>query len=122
MEMNIINPGEIRNPAPLQQDHVNDFEMEHSTSPSIYLSQTIHQYNTFNDDTQEEPSSTGDPPYVLMEEEGQYNICPACRRGVLLNQYPCYGILLAVFLFPCGIFCCYLSREKICSDCKSVFS
>ncbi|KAB7504511.1 hypothetical protein Anas_08892 [Armadillidium nasatum] len=80
MEMNIINPGEVRNPAPLREDHVNDFEVETSTSPSIYLSHTIHQYNTFNDDTQGEPSSTGEPPYVLMEEEGQYNICPACRQ------------------------------------------
>ncbi|RXG72364.1 hypothetical protein Avbf_00419 [Armadillidium vulgare] len=82
MNQIVLMVREIRNPAPLQQDHVNDFEMEHSTSPSIYLSQTIHQYNTFNDDTQEEPSSTGEPPYVLMEEEGQYNICPACRYNI----------------------------------------
>ena len=32
--------------------------------------------------------------------------CPACRVGILEEDFTCLGLLLAILLFPLGILCC----------------
>ncbi|KAG5879058.1 hypothetical protein JTB14_019485 [Gonioctena quinquepunctata] len=47
--------------------------------------------------------------------------CPACRIGVLEEDYTCLGLLCAILFFPAGILCCLLLREKKCSNCGATF-
>lgn len=47
--------------------------------------------------------------------------CPACRVGVVEDDYPCIGILCAIFFFPLGLLCCLLSKNRRCSNCGAYF-
>ncbi|KAL1516800.1 hypothetical protein ABEB36_000655 [Hypothenemus hampei] len=47
--------------------------------------------------------------------------CPACRIGVLQDDFTCLGLLCAIFFFPIGILCCLAMREKRCSNCGATF-
>ncbi|KAG4074913.1 hypothetical protein HA402_009338 [Bradysia odoriphaga] len=43
--------------------------------------------------------------------------CPACRIGVLQDDFSCLGILCAIVFFPVGILCCLALKSKRCSNC-----
>ncbi|XP_055372243.1 brain protein I3 [Condylostylus longicornis] len=47
--------------------------------------------------------------------------CPACRIGILENDYPCLGWLCAILFFPIGILFCLLMRQKRCTHCGAEF-
>lgn len=47
--------------------------------------------------------------------------CPACRVGVLQNDFTCLGIFCAIFFFPLGLLCCLLMRQQRCSNCGALF-
>ncbi|XP_011171530.1 brain protein I3 isoform X3 [Solenopsis invicta] len=47
--------------------------------------------------------------------------CPACRVGVMEDDYTCLGLLCAIFFFPLGILCCLLLRTRRCSNCGAYF-
>jgi len=47
--------------------------------------------------------------------------CPACRVGVLEDDFTCLGVCCAIFFFPLGILCCLAMRQRRCPNCGSVF-
>nr|XP_045607104.1 brain protein I3-like [Procambarus clarkii] len=47
--------------------------------------------------------------------------CPACRAGVLQNEFTCCGICLGIFFFPIGLVCCFLMQERRCSNCRMTY-
>ncbi|CAG2118113.1 unnamed protein product [Medioppia subpectinata] len=47
--------------------------------------------------------------------------CPACRVGVLEEDFTCLGILLALLFFPLGILCCFALRQRRCPNCGTTF-
>jgi len=47
--------------------------------------------------------------------------CPACRIGVLEDDYSCLGIFCAIFFFPLGILCCLATRQRRCPNCGAIF-
>ncbi|XP_054286478.1 brain protein I3-like [Macrosteles quadrilineatus] len=47
--------------------------------------------------------------------------CPACRVGVLEDDYTCLGICCAIFFFPLGILCCLALKDKRCTNCNAYF-
>jgi hypothetical protein len=47
--------------------------------------------------------------------------CPACRVGVLEEDFTCLGVLCAILFFPLGILCCLAMRQRRCSHCAAVF-
>ncbi len=48
-------------------------------------------------------------PAVVVMGAGN---CPSCRVGVLVDDYSCCGIFLAIFFFPIGILCCLAMKER----------
>ncbi|CAG0882802.1 unnamed protein product [Darwinula stevensoni] len=48
--------------------------------------------------------------------------CPTCQAGVLVDDFTCCGITMAICFFPIGILCCLAMQEKKCSNCGSTFS
>ncbi|KAI0207133.1 hypothetical protein LSAT2_008219 [Lamellibrachia satsuma] len=55
------------------------------------------------------------PPVILVGG------CPACRVGVLQDDFTCLGVFCAIFFFPLGILCCLAMRERRCPNCGAVF-
>lgn len=47
--------------------------------------------------------------------------CPACRVGVLEEDFTCLGVCLAVFFFPLGILCCLAMRHQRCPNCGAIY-
>lgn len=47
--------------------------------------------------------------------------CPACRIGVLEDDYTCLGLLCAILFFPLGILCCLALKNRRCSNCGAYF-
>nr|XP_061830302.1 membrane protein BRI3-like [Nerophis lumbriciformis] len=47
--------------------------------------------------------------------------CPACRVGVLEDDFTCLGILCAIFCFPLGILFCFALRQRRCPNCGATF-
>lgn len=47
--------------------------------------------------------------------------CPACRVGVLEDDFTCLGVLCAILFFPIGILCCLAMRQRRCAHCGAVF-
>ncbi|XP_068214209.1 membrane protein BRI3-like isoform X2 [Palaemon carinicauda] len=48
--------------------------------------------------------------------------CPACRVGVLNEDFTLAGLCCAFWFFPIGILCCLAMRERRCSNCGAIFS
>ncbi|MPC08159.1 brain protein I3-like isoform X1 [Portunus trituberculatus] len=63
-----------------------------------------------------QPVVTGQP--MLIVSGGN---CPACRSGILQNEFTCCGICLGICFFPLGLLCCLLMRERKCSNCRASF-
>ncbi|CAG2181477.1 unnamed protein product [Oppiella nova] len=47
--------------------------------------------------------------------------CPACRVGVLEEDFTFLGLLLAILCFPIGILCCFALRQRRCPNCGTTF-
>ncbi|XP_065089330.1 membrane protein BRI3 [Ochlerotatus camptorhynchus] len=47
--------------------------------------------------------------------------CPACRIGMLEDDYTCCGICCAIFCFPVGILCCLAMKNRRCTNCGAQF-
>ncbi|KAM9779967.1 membrane protein BRI3 [Neosynchiropus ocellatus] len=70
------------------------------------------------------------PPVSQQPYSGAYIIqpsvvvvggCPACRVGVLEDDFTCLGILCAIFFFPIGILFCFALRQRRCPNCGATF-
>ncbi|XP_071540038.1 membrane protein BRI3-like [Panulirus ornatus] len=55
-------------------------------------------------------------PVVIMGQT-----CPTCKTGLIQSEFTACGICLAICCFPVGLVCCYLMRERRCSNCKASF-
>ncbi|XP_055640201.1 brain protein I3 [Toxorhynchites rutilus septentrionalis] len=47
--------------------------------------------------------------------------CPACRIGMLEDDYTCCGICCAIFCFPVGILCCLAMKNRRCTNCNAQY-
>ncbi|CAF0811814.1 unnamed protein product [Brachionus calyciflorus] len=47
--------------------------------------------------------------------------CPACRVGLLEDDYTCCGICCAILFFPMGVLCCLATKQKRCTNCGAVY-
>ncbi|XP_058510449.1 brain protein I3 [Solea solea] len=47
--------------------------------------------------------------------------CPACRVGVLEDDFTCLGIMCAIFFFPLGLLFCFALRQRRCPNCGATF-
>ncbi|KAK2714148.1 membrane protein BRI3-like [Artemia franciscana] len=47
--------------------------------------------------------------------------CPACRIGILEDDFTLLGLLCAILFFPIGILCCLALRQKRCTNCGAIF-
>ncbi|XP_047496821.1 brain protein I3-like [Penaeus chinensis] len=68
----------------------------------------------------------GSIPVVVQPVRGADVIvvggCPACRVGVLSEDFTLAGLCCAFWFFPIGILCCLAMRERRCSNCGACFS
>ncbi|XP_013855415.1 membrane protein BRI3 [Austrofundulus limnaeus] len=77
------------------------------------------------------PSAPMGPAVSQQPITGSYTIiqpsvvvvggCPACRVGVLEDDFTCLGILCAIFFFPLGILFCFALRQRRCPNCGATF-
>ncbi|XP_020793146.2 brain protein I3 [Boleophthalmus pectinirostris] len=77
------------------------------------------------------PSAQAAPAVSQQPYTGTYAIiqpsvvvvggCPACRVGVLEDDFTCLGILCAIFFFPLGILFCFALRQRRCPNCGATF-
>lgn len=61
---------------------------------------------------------------VLVQPQPQIVLvggCPACRVGVLEDDFTCLGVCCAILFFPIGILCCLAMKERRCPNCGAVF-
>uniref|UniRef100_A0A1B6DBQ6 Membrane protein BRI3 n=1 Tax=Clastoptera arizonana TaxID=38151 RepID=A0A1B6DBQ6_9HEMI len=77
-----------------------------------------------------QPVVSGQPNYgattITVQPEQVHNIiivgvCPACRIGVLEDDYTCLGIFCAIFFFPLGILACLALKNRRCTNCGAYF-
>ncbi|XP_046351662.1 brain protein I3-like isoform X2 [Haliotis rufescens] len=47
--------------------------------------------------------------------------CPACRVGILEDDFTCLGVLCAILFFPLGILCCLAMRQRRCANCGAIY-
>ncbi|UJR29145.1 hypothetical protein I4U23_010359 [Adineta vaga] len=47
--------------------------------------------------------------------------CPACKTGMLENDFTFLGLCCAIFLFPIGILCCLAFRQRRCNFCGTIY-
>ncbi|XP_046549775.1 brain protein I3-like [Haliotis rubra] len=47
--------------------------------------------------------------------------CPACRVGILEDDFTCLGVLCAILFFPIGILCCLAMRQRRCANCGAIY-
>ncbi|KAM4598551.1 membrane protein BRI3 [Polymixia lowei] len=77
------------------------------------------------------PSAQMAPAVSQQPYSGTYTIiqpsvvvvggCPACRVGVLEDDFTCLGIMCAIFFFPLGILFCFALRQRRCPNCGATF-
>ncbi|TNM97321.1 brain protein I3 [Takifugu flavidus] len=82
-------------------------------------------------DPQGYPSAQTVPAVSQQPYHGTYAIiqpsvvvvggCPACRVGVLEDDFTCLGILCAIFFFPLGLLFCFALRQRRCPNCGATF-
>ncbi|GLV42928.1 uncharacterized protein CBL_20484 [Carabus blaptoides fortunei] len=82
-------------------------------SPNIPISAS--HYPTYG------TTATTTTTVVLPPEIRVIGGCPACRIGILEDDYPCSALLCAICCFPLGIVCCLAMKNKTCSNCGAIF-
>ncbi|XP_062551620.1 membrane protein BRI3 [Armigeres subalbatus] len=65
--------------------------------------------------------STTTTTVVIPQEIIVVGGCPACRIGMLEDDYTCCGICCAIFCFPVGIICCLAMKNRRCTNCGAQF-
>lgn len=58
---------------------------------------------------------------IIVDDLRVVGGCPACRIGVLEENYPCCALCCAIVFFPAGILCCLCMRNRRCSHCHTEF-
>lgn len=58
---------------------------------------------------------------IIMPEIILVGGCPACRVGIMEDDFTCLGLLCAILFFPVGIICCLLLKTRRCSNCGAYF-
>ncbi|CAL4133120.1 unnamed protein product [Meganyctiphanes norvegica] len=48
--------------------------------------------------------------------------CPACRVGVLSEEFTLPGLCCAFWFFPIGVLCCLAMKERRCTNCGAIFT
>lgn len=95
----------------------------------LFVKVINHQYNYYQPTA---PLASGYvPPYgathatttviIPQPEIIVVGACPACRVGVLEDDYTCLGVLCAILFFPLGILCCLAMKNRRCSKCGAYF-
>merc|ERR1739842_266945 len=65
---------------------------------------------------QQQPMVAAQPAQVVL-----VGGCPSCKAGVLQEDFTCCGICLGICFFPIGLLCCFLMKEKKCTNCGAKF-
>ncbi|KZC08804.1 PREDICTED: brain protein I3 [Dufourea novaeangliae] len=58
---------------------------------------------------------------ILVPDIILVGTCPACRVGILEDDYTCLGLLCAILFFPLGLICCMMLKSRRCSNCGAYF-
>ena len=103
------NPGDL--PPPYTPPYPQNISNDHTNIP-IYPQTIGPNYGSTA------PSATTIivPPQIIM-----VGACPACRIGILEDDYTCLGVLCAILFFPIGILCCLALKNRRCSNCGAYF-
>ena len=72
------------------------------------------------------PQQQGAPHVVVHQQQPATQVivvgnCPTCHAGVITDSYTACGIILAICLFPIGVICCLMMKERRCSNCNATF-
>jgi len=91
-----------------------------------YPNQAGNQYTSYNNQYQPLVNHFEQPTVVSHIQHPQTIVvvggCPACRVGVLEDDYTCFGVFCAVFFFPLGLLFCLALKQRHCPNCGAVFS
>ncbi|XP_072028657.1 membrane protein BRI3-like isoform X2 [Amphiura filiformis] len=67
------------------------------------------------------PPYGGQPVQVTTTNVVVVGGCPACRVGILEDDFTLLGVCCAILFFPLGILCCLAMRQRRCPNCGAVF-
>ncbi|XP_069761527.1 membrane protein BRI3 isoform X2 [Narcine bancroftii] len=72
------------------------------------------------------PGSNYSSTYTIIQQPTAASVvvvggCPACRVGVLEDDFTCLGVLCAILFFPIGILFCLALRQRRCPNCGASF-
>ncbi|XP_020392833.1 brain protein I3 [Stegostoma tigrinum] len=72
------------------------------------------------------PGSNYSNTYTIIQQPAAASVvvvggCPACRVGVLEDDFTCLGVLCAILFFPIGILFCLALRQRRCPNCGASF-
>ncbi|XP_054714252.1 brain protein I3-like [Uloborus diversus] len=103
----------------------------YATPPPYYPPASTVVYPSGYQTAPVNPYENRGPPQIIYTGPPQYGTvpipsntvgcCPACRVGYLVEDYPCIGICLALFCFPCGICCCLAMKRRRCPYCGASY-
>ncbi|KAJ8363850.1 hypothetical protein SKAU_G00126810 [Synaphobranchus kaupii] len=68
-----------------------------------------------------QPPNSGGTYTIVQPSVVVVGGCPACRVGVLEDDFTCLGILCAIVFFPIGILFCLALRQRRCPNCGATF-
>lgn len=68
------------------------------------------------------PANYGATNIIIQPPIIAVGACPACRVGILEDDFTCLGILCAILFFPLGILCCLALKNRRCSNCGAMFA
>jgi len=94
------------------------------SKPFMYQGGYQPGYSTGNGYPGHQPSYMHPGTTITVQPQPQVIVvggCPACRTGVLEDDFTCLGVCCAIFFFPLGILCCLAMRQRRCPNCGAVF-
>jgi len=100
----------------------NNTIITHSESYSVYPNvQPMQPFSGLNPNTNAFQSSYGSFVESVPQQIIVIGTCPACRVGMLEEDFTCLGVLLALLFFPIGILCCLALRQRRCPNCGATY-